>query len=253
MPAPPLLPRIDLNADLGEDAGDDAAMLECVTSANICCGAHAGGPATLRATLRAAAARGVVCGAHPGYPDRANFGRLVLPMTPAETEAMVAGQLHDALQAAAETGTAIAYVKPHGALYNLAADDLATAAAIARAIRSVDRSLALLGLAGSAMLPAADRAGLRPVAEAFADRGYLPDGRLMPRGTPGAVLHDPAQVAARALQMAVTGAVASADGSILTIRPDSLCLHGDTPGAVAMARAVRATLGAAGLALAPFA
>lgn len=251
MTPPP--PRIDLNADLGEEAGDDAAMLDCVTSANVSCGAHAGSPATLRATLRAAAARGVVCGAHPGYPDRANFGRLVVPMTAAETGAMVAAQLHDALAAAAETGTVIAYVKPHGALYNLAADDPDTADAIARAIRAVDRSLALLGLAGSAMLPAADRAGLRPVAEAFADRGYRSDGRLMPRGTPGAVLHDPADVAARALRMVQEGTVETQDGTALPLRPDSLCLHGDTPGAVAMARAVRAALTAAGLTLAPFA
>jgi UPF0271 protein len=245
--------HIDLNADLGEDAGDDEAMLDCVTSANICCGAHAGGPETLRATLRAAAARAVRCGAHPGYPDRANFGRLVLPMTPAETEAMVAAQVHMALQAAADTGTAIAYVKPHGALYNLAADDPGTADAIARAVGSVDRSLALLGLAGSAMLSAAERAGLRPVAEAFADRGYRPDGRLVPRSEPGAVLGDPALVAERALRMVGDGAVAAQDGSRVALRPDSLCLHGDTPGAVAMARAVRTALAGAGFVLAPFA
>jgi UPF0271 protein len=249
----PPLPRIDLNADLGEEAGDDAAMLACVTSASVCCGAHAGGPATLRATLRAAAARGVTCGAHPGYPDRAGFGRTVMPMTAAETEAMVAAQLHDALAAAADTGTAIAYVKPHGALYNLAADDADTATAIARAIRAVNPALVLLGLAGSAMLPAADRAGLRHAAEAFADRGYRPDGRLMPRGTPGAVLHDPAAIAARALRMAQDGTVDTQDGTSIALRPDSLCLHGDTPGAVAMARTVRAALAAAGLALAPFA
>lgn len=243
--------RIDLNADLGEGMGDDAAMLGCVSSASICCGAHAGGPEVLRATLQAAAAAGVTAGAHPGYPDRANFGRVVVPMSVAEVEALVAGQVALACAAAAEQGTAIAYVKAHGALYNLAAVDADVAAAVARGVRAVDPGLVLLGLAGSQQVR--HTAGLRVAAEAFADRAYLPDGTLAPRTMAGAVLHDPAVVVERAVRMAVDGTVVATNGRVLTPEFDSLCLHGDTPGAVTMAFLVKMALTGAGVAIRPFA
>jgi UPF0271 protein len=245
--------RIDLNADLAEEAGDDAALLPFLSSANLSCGAHAGGPAVLAAALAACRAAGVTAGAHPGYPDRANFGRVVVPMTAAEVTSMVAGQVALACEAAAAAGTGIAYVKPHGALYNLAATDAGVAAAIAAGVAQVDRGLVLLGLAGSVMLAEGARAGLATAAEAFADRAYAPDGTLVPRGQPGAVLHDAATVAARALAMVQDGAVTAIDGSRIALQADSLCLHGDTPGALAMARATRAALDAAGIAVRPFA
>lgn len=243
--------RIDLNADLGEGQGDDSAMLACVSSASICCGAHAGGPDILRATLRAAAAAGVTAGAHPGFADRPNFGRVAVPMSAAEVESLVAGQVADAAQAAADEGTTLAYVKAHGALYNLAAVDADVALAVARGVRAVDPGLVLLGLAGSQQLRHA--AGLRTAAEAFADRAYLPDGTLAPRGRAGAVLDDPAVVVERAVRMAVDGTLVATDGRILAPDVDSLCLHGDTPGAVTMAFLVKMALTGAGVAIRPFA
>ncbi|MGL5009044.1 MAG: LamB/YcsF family protein, partial [Paracoccaceae bacterium] len=231
----------------------DAAMLEIVTSANLCCGAHAGGPQILRETMRAAVANGVTIGAHPGYPDPANFGRFVIAMTPAEVTAMVTAQLHLAREAAGETGATITYVKPHGALYNLAATDRAIADAIAMAIAAVDPALIFLGLAGSAMLTAGHAAGLTTKAEAFADRAYDAKGQLLPRSQPGAVLHDADRVAARAVAMVRDGAVTSHDGQRIALQFDSLCLHGDTPGAVTLARAVRAALQAEGITIRPFA
>lgn len=244
---------IDLNADIAEEAGDDPALLPFLTSANLCCGAHAGGPIVLRAALVACMAADVTAGAHPGYPDRANFGRVVVPMTPDAIAAMVTSQVASACEVAAEVGTRIAYVKPHGALYNLAATDAGVAAAIARAVAQVDRDLILLGLAGSAMITEAARAGLATASEAFADRAYAPDGTLVPRGQPGAVLHDPETVAARAVAMVRDRAVTAADGTRIPLQADSLCLHGDTPGALALARATRAALDAAGIAVRPFA
>lgn len=244
---------IDLNADLGEDAGDDAAMMDCVTSANICCGAHAGGPATLRATLALARGRSIAAGAHPGYPDRANFGRIVMPMSPGRIAQMVEAQVADAVAAAEGLGIRIRYVKPHGALYNLAARDRGVADAIALGIRAAGPGLVYLGLAGSVMLEAGRANNLRVAAEAFADRAYRADGTLLPRGEPGAVLTDAAEVAARALDMVKNRGVTSVDGTRVALAFDSLCLHGDTPGAVAIARAVRAALQCAGVALRPFA
>jgi len=244
--------RIDLNADLGEAAGDDAAMLALVSSASICCGLHAGSREETFATLVLAKGAGVAAGAHPGYHDREGFGRRVIAMTPGEIERLVAAQVGACCALAALAGQPVTYVKAHGALYNLAAVEPAVADAIARAVRAVDRNLWLLGLAGSAAVAAAGRAGLAAAAEAFADRAYQPDGTLVPRGVPGAVLGDPEQVADRALRMVETGTVEAADGKRIALRFDSLCLHGDTPGAVAMARAVRGRLAAAGVAVAPF-
>lgn len=246
------MPEIDLNADLGEGVGDDAAMLGIVSSANVSCGCHAGDAGTMATAFATARAQGVRTGAHPGYPDRANFGRLVVPMTVAEVERMVAWQVGAAMGVAALAGTRIAYVKAHGALYNLAATDRGIADAIARAVRAVDSRLTILCPAASQAETAANDAGLPVAAEVFADRAYRPDGTLVPRGEPGAVIHDPAQVSARVLAMLEAGAVKAVDGTEVPLRIDSVCLHGDTPGAVALARALRATLEAAGWRIAPF-
>lgn len=245
--------RIDLNADLGEEAGDDAAMLALVSSANIACGAHAGGPEAMFAAMAEAKARGVAVGAHPGYADRAGFGRVVVPMTEAEVERLVAHQVGAAAGMAALAGTRLAYVKAHGALYNLAAVEPGVARAIARAVKAVDPGLALLCLSGSAGARASSDAGLAVFCEIFADRAYRADGNLVPRGEAGAVIQEPAAVVARVLDMLQTGTVAATDGTRLPLAMDSLCLHGDTPGAVVLARALRAALEAAGWRIAAFA
>jgi UPF0271 protein len=245
--------QVDLNADLGEEMGDDAAMLAVVSSANVACGLHAGGPLTMLRTVRLARARGVAVGAHPGYDDRANFGRLDMALSADEIEALVAWQVGAACGVAALAGYRISYVKAHGALYNRAAADAGTARAVARAVRAVDPGLRLLCPAGSEAGRAAEDQGLAVAAEAFADRAYAADGSLVPRSKPGAVIHDAAQVAARALEMLETGEVPTIDGGRRAMRIDSLCLHGDTPDAVAIARHLRAVLEGRGWRIAPFA
>ncbi len=247
---------VDLNADMGEGFGryrmNDDALLATVTSASIACGFHAGDPVVMRETVASAAARGVTIGAHPGYPDLVGFGRRDLAATAAEVEAMVVYQI-GALQAVcAAAGTRLRYVKPHGALYNRAARDIATADAIARAVRSVDSSLALLGLAGSALIGAAERAGIRAASEAFVDRAYGADGTLVPRSEPGAVLTDAAEVAERALQMVGDATVVAIDGSVVDVRAESLCTHGDGENASVILRTVRSRLEQAGVIVAPF-
>lgn len=256
MPDP--TPTIDLNADLGEGfgawrAGDDDALLALVSSANVACGFHAGDPVVMRRTVEAAAARGVAVGAHPGYPDLLGFGRRDLAASPDEVTAYVLYQVGALAAFCAAAGTRLRYVKPHGALYNRAARDPATARAVAEGVRLADPSLVVLGLAGSHLVRAAEEAGLRAAAEAFVDRGYLADGSLVPRGQPGATLHDPEAVAARAVRMVREGAVTAADGAELVVRPHSLCVHGDNPDAPAILAAVRAALAGAGIAVAPFA
>ena len=251
---------IDLNADTGEGfgryrTGDDSQreLLGAVTSASIACGFHAGDPLVMRDTVAMAASLGVTIGAHPGYPDLVGFGRRDMAATADEIEAMVLYQI-GALQAiCAAAGCRVRYVKPHGALYNRAARDADAADAVARAVRSADSSLALLGLAGSALVDAADRAGIRAVGEAFIDRAYRADGTLLPRGEDGAVLTDVDAVADRALQMVQTGSVLTADGGTLPIHAESLCVHGDGASAVMMVRAVRQRLESAGIAVVPFA
>lgn len=251
------MPAIDLNSDLGESygvwrLGDDDAMLRLVTSANVACGFHAGDPSTLRATCTVAAAEGVRIGAQVAFPDLAGFGRRHLAMEPGELRDVVLYQL-GALDAFAQVaGTGVAYVKPHGALYHACAHDSSTAGAVVDAAREYDPSMAVLGAPDSALLAAAERAGLEPVPEAFADRAYLPDGRLAPRDVPGSVLTDPAEVAARAVRIAVDREVVAVDGSVVAVRARSLCVHGDTPGAVALAGAVRAALEVAGVGVHPF-
>lgn len=247
------MPTIDLNADLGEEAGDDAAMLGIVTSANIACGGHAGGPEAMFAALATARAQGVSAGAHPGYADRASFGRVVVPMEPAAITRMVAAQIGALAGVATLAGVRLAYVKPHGALYNLAAVDEGVSRAICDAVAAADASLALLCLSGSVTERVARAMGLSVAAEIFADRAYRADGTLMPRGEPGSVIHDPAQVVARVLEMLRTGHVTAADGTALPLAMDSICLHGDTPGAVTLARELRRAILAAGWTLRPFA
>ena len=249
--------RVDLNADMGESFGryrlDDVALLETVTSASIACGFHAGDPVTMREAVTAALQHGVVIGAHPGYPDLAGFGRRDMALTPEEIEAAVVYQV-GALQGVCKSvGAHLGYVKPHGALYNRAARDAAAAEAIVRAIRSVDRSLALLGLAGSAMIAAAEKLDIRGVSEVFIDRAYRRDGSLLPRGETGAVLTDVDAVTERALGMAAAGTVRAVDGSVLKVRAESLCTHGDGARAVEMVRAVRLRLEECDIVVAPFA
>ncbi|KUF08498.1 LamB/YcsF family protein [Leucobacter sp. G161] len=249
--------RIDLNSDLGEHygswrMGDDESMLETVTSANIACGFHAGDPKTAFATLTGAAARGVAVGAHVAYPDLAGFGRRPMVLPADELEALVIYQI-GALQALAlAAGTEVRYVKPHGALYNSIAFNEAEAATVIAAIRRVNPELALVCLAASPLVEQARAAGLRAVSEAFADRAYEPNGALVSRTEPGAVLHDPELVAARMLQLVERGTVTARDGSEVEIQAESICVHGDSPDAVNMARAVRSRLLGAGVDLASF-
>ena len=243
---------IDLNSDLGESfgawtMGDDSAMLELVTSANVACGFHAGDASTMLTTCRIAARNGVAVGAHVSYRDLAGFGRRAMEVPSGELHDEVLYQLSALSGIAGVAGTRVRYVKPHGALYNSIVADARQAAAVASAVAEFDPGLAILGIAGSAIARAAEDAGIRFVREAFVDRGYRADGTLVSRGEPGAVLTDDAAIADRAVRMALDGRVRAADGSDIDVQVDSLCVHGDTPGAVGMARAVRAALEAAGV------
>ncbi len=241
---------IDLNSDLGEGVGDDAAMFEIVTSANVACGFHAGDESTMLASAQRAVANRVNLGAHPSYLDREGFGRRDTEIGADVLARDIREQIH-ALRIAAETaGTEVRYLKPHGALYNRIAVDPVQADAVARAARGA--GLPLLGLAGTAIHTAADRLGVSFYLEAFADRAYLPDGTLAPRSLGGAVITDPGVAAERALMMVLGGTVQAIDGTTIRMRPDSLCVHGDTPGAVAMAALVREKLLAAGIELRAF-
>ncbi len=250
--------QIDLNADLGEsqapwELSPDPALLGLVSSASIACGLHAGDPVRMRRAVAEAAHLGVTVGAHPGYPDRTGFGRRELRATPAEVSAYIAYQTGALIGCASAEGTRVRYVKPHGALYIRAARDPAIARAIAEAVKGVDASLALLGLAGSAMIDAARAAGLRAVPEAFLDRGYAQDGSLLARDRPDAVLTDPDAAAERAVRLARHGVISAADGTELHVDAQSYCVHGDGPRAAEMLGAIRSALEAAGIAIAPFA
>jgi UPF0271 protein len=247
--------RIDLNADLGESfgawrMGDDAALLDVVTSANVACGFHAGDPRTMLATVRLAAERGVTIGAHVSYRDLAGFGRRFLDVDPADLYADTVYQLGALAGACRVAGTTVAYVKPHGALYNAIVHHEAQAQAVVAAIRDFDPALVLLGLPGAALRLAAE-VGLRTAVEAFADRAYRPDGSLAPRGEPDAVLTDPHQIADRVVHLVTTGQIPTSAGP-LTVAAESVCVHGDTPGAVAIARRIRERLAAAGVEIAGF-
>lgn len=248
---------MDINSDLGESfgawrMGDDAAMLDIVTSANVACGFHAGDPAGILQTLRNAAARGVAVGAHVAYPDLVGFGRRNMDPTSKELVADVIYQI-GALQGLAQAaGTKVRYVKPHGALYNTIAHDQRQARDVITAILAVDPSLTLMALAGAPLIEWARERGLRVVAEAFADRAYNDDGSLVSRRQEGAVLHDADAIAQRMLELVQTGCLQSITGKTIRIAADSICVHGDSPGAVDMARRIRARLQSAGVVLKPF-
>src|SRR5919106_988142 len=249
---------MDLNADLGESfgrwqLGDDENLVRYLTSANVACGFHAGDYLVMDASVALCTRAGVAVGAQPGYPDLLGFGRRPLPMPPDEVESAVRYQI-GALEAfCRHHGVPMQHVKPHGALYNEAARDPALAAAIARAVARFSTDLSLVGLAGSEpMASAAADAGLRFVPEAFADRAYNADGSLVPRGTDGAVISDPDQAAAQAVSIAARRSVTAADGTIVAVEAESICCHGDTPGAVAIAGAVHDALTGAGITVAAF-
>jgi len=244
--------RVDLNSDVGESfgrwqLGDDEAVLALVTSANVACGFHAGDATTLRRTCAIATEKGVVIGAQVGYQDLAGFGRRFMDVEPVELTDDVLYQI-GALEALARaSGARVRYVKTHGALYNATVHHERQAQAVVDAVRTYDANLPLLGLPGSRLLAAAERAGLRTVREAFADRGYTAEATLVPRNVPGAVLSDPIEVGRRVVQMVTEGRVRAIDGSTVSIDAESVCVHGDSPGAVEMAARVRHDLASAGV------
>lgn len=249
---------MDLNADLGEgfgawSMGDDAAMLHVVTSANIACGFHAGDPIIMRATVQRAYEARVAIGAHVAYPDLRGFGRRELDLPARQIRDDVLYQIGALDAFARSVGTAVRYIKPHGALYHRISIDSEAAGAVVGAIAGYDESLALLTLPGSVAVEIAGQHGLRVVSEGFADRRYRPDGGLVDRRQPGAVLHDPAAVVRQALSLAGEGRVETIDGSQIEMTVDSLCIHGDSPGALGLARAVRVALESAGISLRAFA
>ncbi len=248
---------VDLNSDLGEGfgawtLGDDDAMLELVTSANIACGFHAGDPTTLLATCESAATRGVRIGAQVGYRDLAGFGRRFIDMSPKDLTADVIYQIGALDGLARVAGSRVTYVKPHGALYNAVVHHRRQARAVVAAVVAYDSSLPVLGLPGSVFLEEAREAGLDVVAEAFADRAYTAEGTLVPRTESGAVLHDPTLVAERVRRMVVDGELDAVDGSTLKVAAASVCVHGDSPAAVDMAVAIRALLESSDVEITPF-
>jgi 5-oxoprolinase (ATP-hydrolysing) subunit A len=246
------MPRLDLNCDLGEGAGHDAELMPLVTSANIACGAHAGDEATMRETIALARRHGVALGAHPGFADRENFGRRETTLDPDAIHALVLAQVRTLQRLAGEAGCRLAHVKPHGALYNLAARNTLVADAVADAVYEVDPRLVLFGFSGSALTAAGEKHGLVIAQEAFADRTYQRDGSLTPRSQPDALIADEAAAVAQVLRMVREGRVRATDGTDVSIRADTVCLHGDGPHPVAFARRLRDALKEAGVAVEPF-
>jgi len=241
---------IDLNCDMGESfgaytIGADEAVMSSISSANIACGFHGGDPTVMRKTVAAAAKLGVAVGAHPGLPDLGGFGRRAMQVTPDEVYDLFIYQIGALLGFVRAAGVKLRHVKPHGALYNMAASQPALADAIARATRDVDSGLVLFGLAGSHLLKAAERAGIASASEAFADRNYLHDGALVPRSRPDALVHDVDEAVRRAVRMVEEGVVPDVEGEEIPIRADTICIHGDGPNAATLARALRAGLEAA--------
>ncbi len=234
---------IDLNCDLGEIEGPegealDQQMMQYVSSINVACGGHAGDVDRIRKVVEWAIDRGIAIGAHPGYADRINFGRVVVPMSPQEIHELIVQQVNVVARIATEYGGRLHHVKPHGALYNLAATSRETADAIARAVHAIDPKCLLIGLSGSQLIHAAESLGLPAINEVFADRNYAADGTLVPRQHPHAVLHDPQEIAVRAASMIKSGQVTAIDGTCVALKCDSLCLHSDTPAAVSIAHAI---------------
>ncbi len=247
---------IDLNCDMGEGfgaytLGADAAIIPSISSANIACGFHAGDPLIMATMVRLAAQHGVAVGAHPGFPDLVGFGRRNMVLSPAEAKAAMIYQVGALLGFCRAAGVPLEHVKPHGALYNMAAKDRVLADALTAGVQAVDPGLILVGLAGSELVQAGRDCGLRVAREVFADRNYRPDGSLVPRQDPQAVVHDPSQVTARVVRMVRDGQVTAVDGTVLDLAFDTICLHGDTPGAVSLAQAIRAELEQAGIRPAP--
>jgi len=239
--------RIDLNADVGEGVGQDPALMPHITSANVACGVHAGSPAVMRETVLLAREHGVAVGAHPSFPDREGFGRRDLRLPPLQIEDIVVSQIEALAAIAAAEDVRLQHVKPHGALFNVAVRDRSVADAIARAIALVDPALILFGLPASELIAAGKAAGLRTACEAFADRAYRPDGTLVPRTQPGALIDDASQVLTRVAAIALERAVIAIDGTRVPITLDTICVHGDTPGAAGLAARIRATLAASGI------
>ena len=244
--------RIDINADVGESfgayvLGHDAALMRSITSASVAAGFHAGDPSVLRRTIRLAKSHGVAIGAHPGFPDLVGFGRRELQVTPAEAEDLVLYQIAAVAGVAAAEGVKLQHVKPHGALFNMAVKNAGLAAAIAKAVAAFDASLMLFGLPGSEMLKAGRASGLRVAAEVFADRAYEPDGSLTPRTKSGSVIHDGEAVVSRAVRMIQERTVVAVDGTVVPLGADTICIHGDTPGAGDLAASLRAGLESAGV------
>lgn len=250
--------KVDLNSDLGESFGAytigmDAGVLSCVSSANIACGFHAGDPCVMAETVRLAQKAGVAVGAHPGYPDLMGFGRRNMACSEKEIKAYTQYQLGALLAIAQANGTALQHVKPHGALYNAAGKDETIARAIAQAIAEVDPTLILLGISGSKLIDAGREAGLRVAHEVFADRAYRADGSLVPRTSAGAVIDDKDVVAARVVRMVCRREVVAITGEVIPVQADSICVHGDNPHAVELARMIRNALEAEGVTIAPLA
>lgn len=250
------MPTIDLNSDLGESfgrwtLGSDTELMKVITSANVACGYHAGDPAVMRRTVRLARDAGVSVGAHPGLPDLAGFGRREMRVTPQEVEDMVLYQVGALAAVASAEGVKLGHVKAHGALYNMAARDRSLADAIARGVRAFDASLILFVLPASELQRAGEAAGLPIALEGFADRAYEPDGSLTPRSRPGSVIHDPDEVVRRAVRMATGGGVTATDGSEIALRVDTICTHGDTPGAHELTQLLRESLERHGVSVVP--
>ncbi len=243
------MPRVDLNCDLGEGAGHDAELMPLITSANIACGAHAGDERTMRATVELARKHGVSIGAHPGLNDREHFGRRELPVMPDEVHQLVLRQTQALRRVACDCGASVRHVKPHGALYNMAARNTLLADAVAQAVYEADPRLVLFGLAGSALVRAGRSCGLEVAGEAFADRTYQADGSLTPRNRPDAIITDEADAVAQVLRMVREGRVRATDGTDVAVQADTVCLHGDGLHAVAFARRLRAELQATGIEL----
>ena len=249
--------HIDLNCDMGESygryiLGDDIALLDVITSANIACGFHAGDPVVMASTVQQAVKKGVAIGAHPGYPDLQGFGRRAMALSPSDLSAVILYQISALAGFAQVEGTRLTHVKPHGALYNTAIRDKDTAEAIVRAVQSFDPSLVVVTLPGSILYLTAVEQNLRVAAEGFADRAYQADGSLLPRGQSGAVIHEPDLIAKRAVRMVTQQSIRSITGEDIEIRIDTLCVHGDTPGATEIALSVREAMQVVGVTLTPF-
>jgi len=245
--------QVDINSDIGEGVGDDEAMLSVATSVNVACGFHAGDPGTMRRIATQARARGVGIGAHPGYDDLAGFGRKPMPgLSASEIENLVAYQTGALCAVASLAGHKVTHVKAHGALSNAACSDAMIANAIAAAVKAVDPNLAFMVLPQTELARAADRTALKPIHEIYADRAYQDDAQLLPRSRSGAVLHDANEIAQRVLRMVTEQSIIAASGKVISTSVDSVCVHGDTPGAVEIAKAVRAALEQSGVKISPF-